>query len=79
MPKPRFPGPPLQKTFTYDGAPNTNGGDKFTTLSREMVQALRFYNSAHTGTHKHDHSYTNIPRNSEAGRGAGGNLIEPSS
>jgi len=68
-----MPGPPLSKSFTYNGTPGKpKRSDKFNTLSREMIQTQRFYNSKYTGTHSRVPLRTNIPRNSDGGVGAGG-------
>lgn len=68
-----MPGPPLSATFTYNGTPgNPPRSDKYNTLSREMVQTQRFFNSKDTGTHARVPKYVNIPQNSDLGRGAGG-------
>ena len=71
-----MPGPPLSKTFTYDGSPgNPKGSDKFNTLDRHMVQTQRFWISKDTGTHSRVPLKVNIPNNSGIGQGAGGNRI----
>ncbi len=68
-----MPGPPLSKTFTYDGTPgNPPRSDKFNTLDREVVQSQRFYNSKYTGTHSRVPLRVNIPQNSDKGKGIGG-------
>ena len=67
-----MPGPPLSKTFTYNGTPYSKKGDKYTTLSREMIQTQRFFTSKETGTHSRNALKVNIPRNSNEGQGAGG-------
>lgn len=69
-----MPGPPLSKTFTYDGTPgNPPRSDKPNTLSRLMVQTQRFYNSPDTGTHARTPYRSNIPQNSGGGIGVGTN------
>lgn len=67
-----MPGPPLSKTFTYTGTPESAKGDKFNTLDREMIQTQRFFTSKDTGTHSRINLKVNIPRNSNEGQGAGG-------
>lgn len=68
-----MPGPPLSKTFTYDGTPgNPKSSDKFNTLDRCMVQTQRFFISKDTGTHKRTPLRVNIPNNSDIGKGVGG-------
>ena len=70
-----MPGPPLSKTFLYNGTPgNPKGSDKFNTLDRVMVQTQRFYISKDTGTHSRQSLRSNIPRNSDEGKGIGGEL-----
>lgn len=69
-----MPGPPLSKTFTYDGTP-VSKIDKFTTLSREMVQTQRFWISKDTGTHTRTTKAVNIPQNSQLGKGVGSGVI----
>lgn len=74
-----MPGPPLASEFVYNGTPSPlYRSDKYTTLSREMIQTQRFYNSKDTGTHKRNPQKVNIPRNSQAGVGAssGGISVE---
>ena len=71
-----MPGPPLSKTFTYNGTPTPAKGDKFNTLSREMIQTQRFFTSKDTGTHSREPLRSNIPRNSDGGKGLGGDLSE---
>lgn len=72
-----MPGPPLSKTFTYNGTPgNPKGSDKFNTLDRHMVQTQRFFISKDTGTHKRQPLKANIPRNSDGGKGLGGDFSE---
>lgn len=67
-----MPGPPLSKTFTYNGTPGSNKGyDKFTTLDRDMVQTQRFFISKDTGTHSRVPLKSNIIRNSNEGQGSG--------
>ena len=63
-----MPGPPLSKTFTYDGTPNTTG-DKTNQLNRVMVQTQRFFISKDTGTHSKIPLRANIPQNSSGGIG----------
>jgi hypothetical protein len=71
-----MPGPPLSKTFTYDGSPgNPKGSDKFNTLDRHMVQTQRFFISKDTGTHSRESLKVNIPQNSQKGVGAGSDII----
>lgn len=65
-----MPGPPLSKTFTYNGTPNTKG-DKSNTLDRVMVQTQRFFISKDTGTHSRIPQRSNIPQNSDGGIGVG--------
>ena len=70
-----MPGPPLSKTFTYNGTPGTGKGyDKPNTLDREMIQTQRFFISKDTGTHSKEALRNNIPRNSGEGVGVGGHL-----
>lgn len=72
-----MPGPPLSKTFTYNGSPgNPKGSDKYNTLDRCMVQTQRFFISKDTGTHSRQPLRSNIPRNSDGGKGIGGDLSE---
>jgi hypothetical protein len=67
-----MPGPPLAATFTYDGTPGSaKAGVKFTALDRSMVQTQRFFISPDTGTHARETLATNIPRNSDKGKGGG--------
>ena len=66
-----MPGPPLSKTFTYNGMPESLKGDKFNTLSREMIQTQRFFTSKDTGTHSKIPLKVDIPRNSNEGQGGG--------
>ena len=66
-----MPGPALSETFTYNGTPHSRKGDKFNTLSREMIQTLRFFTSKDTGTHARVTLKKNIPRNSNEGQGGG--------
>ena len=68
-----MPGPPLSKTFTYNGTPidKNKGYDKFTTLDRHMIQTQRFFISKDTGTHSRIPLKVNIVRNSNNGVGAG--------
>lgn len=63
-----MPGPPLSKTFTYDGTPGKTG---YTRLAREMVQTQRFWKSKDTGTHARVDKAVNIPQNSQLGKGVG--------
>jgi len=71
-----MPGPPLAKTFTYDGTPGTSVGyDKWNTLSREMIQTNRFFISKDTGTHSRVTLKNNIVRNSGDGVGGGSSHI----
>jgi len=70
-----MPGPPLSKTFTYNGTPaNPKGSDKYTTLDRLMVQTQRFYISKDTGTHSRAPLAVNIPNNSQIGKGVNGGV-----
>tara|TARA_R110002096_G_scaffold45640_1_gene122399 strand:- start:3462 stop:3707 length:246 start_codon:yes stop_codon:yes gene_type:complete len=81
-----MPGPPLSKTFTYNGTPGPlYRSNKFTTLDRDMILAQRFWNSKDTGTHTRQHTRKNIPQNSDLGLGVSaggiasesyGNIIE---
>ena len=73
-----MPGPPLSKTFTYNGTPESRKGDKYTTLDREMIQTQRFFTSKDTGTHSRVNLKVNIPRNSNEGQGAGGDHFSTS-
>jgi len=66
-----MPGPALSKTFTYNGTPGTNTGDKYNTLDRVMVQTQRFFISKDTGTHSRTAYRHNIPQNSDGGVGVG--------
>lgn len=68
-----MPGPPLAKTFTYQGTP-TNRGARYNTLAREVIQSNRFYLSPNTGTYFNYNKAKreNIPRNSGKGLGVGG-------
>lgn len=68
-----MPGPPLSATFTYDGTPfkNLKGSEPFNRLAREMVQTQRFWISNDTGTHSRVPLATNIPQNSQLGKGVG--------
>lgn len=71
-----MPGPPLSKTFTYNGTPNPQHkkrGDKPNTLAREVVQSNRFFLSDDTGTHARTPYRHNIPQNSGKGIGSGTN------
>ena len=70
-----MPGPPLSKTFTYDGTPRgpSRKGDAPNTLDREVVQSNRFFLSADTGTHARIPYRHNIPQNSGKGIGSGTN------
>ena len=71
-----MPGPPLSKTFTYNGTPGTSkGSDKWNTLSREMIQTQRFFISKDTGTHSRETKKNNIIRNSDGGVGGGSSHI----
>lgn len=71
-----MPGPPLAKTFTYNGTPGTSKGyDKWNTLDRSMIQTQRFYISKDTGTHSKVDKRNKIPRNSGEGIGAGSSHI----
>lgn len=70
-----MPGPPLSKTFTYNGTPYAGNKDKYTTLAREMIQTQRFFKSKDIGTHSKTPLKVNIPRNSNEGQGAGGDHI----
>ena len=71
-----MPGPPLSKTFTYNGTPGTGKGyDKPNTLDRCMIQTQRFYISKDTGTHTRVPLKSSIVRNSTNGQGAGGDHI----
>jgi len=71
-----MPGPPLSKTFTYNGTPgNPKGSDKYTTLDRHMVQTQRFFMSKDTGTHSRTPLKSSIPNNSNLGNGIGGSHI----
>ena len=70
-----MPGPPLSKTFTYNGTPESRKGDKYTTLDRVMVQTQRFFTSKDTGTHSRNPYKKNIPRNSGHGQGSGSDHI----
>lgn len=72
-----MPGPPLSKSFTYNGTPGKRG-DKFTTLAREVVQSNRFFLSKDTGTHSRVPYRHNIPRNSGEGVGGGTNQFTSS-
>ena len=70
-----MPGPPLSKTFTYNGTPGTGKGyDKPNTLDRDMIQTQRFFISKQTGTHSKIPLKSNIPRNSEEGQGVGSTI-----
>lgn len=72
-----MPGPPLSKTFTYNGTPETsipNQSDPYNTLDRVMVQTQRFFISNDTGTHSRYPEKKNIPNNSDIGKGAGGGI-----
>lgn len=74
-----MPGPPLAARFAYDGTPYPlHRSAAFNTLSREMIQTQRFYNSKSTGTYMRPVSYKNIPQNSDLGRGAnsGSTIVE---
>ena len=69
-----MPGPPLSKTFTYNGTPgNPSGSDPYNTLDRHMVQTQRFFISKDTGTHLRTPKRVNIPNNSGKGIGVSGN------
>ena len=71
-----MPGPPLSKTFTYNGTPvTTSKSDKANTLDRHMVQTQRFFLSADTGTHARVPRKVNIVRNSNHGQGGGSSHI----
>lgn len=72
-----MPGPPLSKTFTYNGTPidKNKGYDKYTTLDRDMIQTQRFYISKDTGTHSRTPYKVNIIRNSNSGVGGGTSTI----
>lgn len=73
-----MPGPPLSKTFTYDGTPGKPPkSEKFNRLDRIMIQTQRFFNSPYTGTHSRVPLRTNIPQNSDKGVGisGGGRII----
>lgn len=72
-----MPGPPLSKTFTYNGTPGTGKGyDKPNTLSREMIQTQRFFISKDTGTHSRTPKRNNIIQNSGGGVGSGSDHIK---
>lgn len=71
-----MPGPPLSKTFTYDGTPGQPANsDPYNTLDREVVQSNRFYQPIQIGTHSRQAKRENIPRNSGEGLGVGGTEI----
>jgi len=68
-----MPGPPLSKTFTYDGTPGQPANsDPFNTLDREIVQSNRLFQPIQIGTHSRVPERHHIPRNSERGLGVGG-------
>lgn len=67
-----MPGPPLSKTFTYDGTPGQHPGSApFNTLDRIVVQSNRQFLSKQIGTHSKVALSVDIPQNSGKGTGAG--------
>jgi hypothetical protein len=67
-----MPGPALSATFTYDGTPGQpSNSDPFNTLDREVIQSNRFFQPIQIGTHSRIPLRSNIPRNSDEGKGAG--------
>ena len=71
-----MPGPPLSKTFTYNGTPELSSqSDPYNTLDRVMVQTQRFFISKDTGTHSKTATRNKIVRNSGEGVGVGSSEI----
>lgn len=71
-----MPGPPLQKTFTYNGTPDVGPNvDPFNTMSRDVIQSFRHWNNQFNAVYTLTPERHNIPNNSGIGLGVGGSGI----